>query len=129
MGSCSQVAGILLLAALVMACQPPGSDASWATRPGDRRLSADELTKLVVGQSVRFEDQSQAMLRADRTYILTDSDGSTYPARWDMTPDGVLCLRFPRGGARCDVFVRNGAALALISRRGRRLAVTGIGPG
>ena len=93
-------------------------------RPGDRAYGQTELTEMLVDHAVEFFDGSISRYRADGAYSYkyTESD-RPYLGRYSVQADGVVCVQFLSGAARCDTFVSDGLRMVLVIADGTRFPV------
>ena len=97
----------------------------WRLRPGDTPLPAEELAELP-GQVFRFHDGGESRYGAAGAYSYTYSarnGGGTAWGSYRLGPGSSVCVDFPNGMSRCDLYVRNGARVILITEKGERFPV------
>lgn len=96
---------------------------SWNDRGGDIVLNETELTERLVGQSIVFFDDGESSYSADGRYSYTYDGGATAYGVYSLKPDGVVCVDFENGFARCDRFVLSGDRLVLQTEKGERFPI------
>lgn len=92
---------------------------------GDQRFDPAALEERLSGQTLTFYDNGKSRYYVDGRYSYTyfgdvrESAGGY----WRVTDQGVVCVEFITGHARCDLLVQNGARLVLIDAKGDRYPV------
>ncbi|MBT8456426.1 MAG: hypothetical protein HKO95_04375 [Rhodobacteraceae bacterium] len=93
-------------------------------RPGDRVMTAAELTETLSGMVVEFFDGSKSRYRPDGGYAYTyTDDGPAWTGQYTTHDDSTVCVAFDNGSSRCDTFVFSGERLTLIIQDGTRFPV------
>ncbi|WP_170469466.1 hypothetical protein [Ruegeria arenilitoris] len=100
----------------------PVSAAEWPTKPGDTRLTPDELDALA-GRTLTFYDDGQAKFSAGGAYSYTYASGDAAFGTYSIAEDGSVCIAYRNGFSRCDLYVRSGERLILIDEKGDRYPV------
>ena len=107
---------------LAMLTASPLAAAEWPTKPGDIRLTPDELDGLA-GQTLTFYDDGQAKFSAGGAYSFTYASGDAAFGTYSIADDGSICIAYRNGFNRCDLYVRSGERLILIDEKGDRYPV------
>ena len=108
--------GFLLVASAVCA-------QSWNDRAGDVSFDKAELEARIVGKSITFFDDGESLFADDGRYSYTYDGGATAYGKYQIKQDGVVCVDFDNGFARCDRFVMAGERLVLQTEKGERFPV------
>lgn len=108
---------LAVAAPLALACQSadPAANAAAASAPAaaaERPATADEIRAVAVGRTM----SGGMTYNADGSYLYRGAD----PGRYEIT-DGRVCVKFDRGGSRCDRIVTNGTRYTLITTDRRRV--------
>ena len=93
--------------------------ADWALKPGDVRISGVDLSDLVVGHALEYEDGSQSIFHDDGSYEYK-MEGKVLRSEYLISNDGIICQVAPQKGARCDMLVLNEGELISINDFGSR---------
>jgi hypothetical protein len=115
------------LAVVLMLCLPAVAAAQdWALRPSDERLDPAALTAAVSGRTLTFYDDGRSRFAADGAYDYTLSEvngGGVQSGAWEVTGDGVICIAYENGRARCDMYVRADGRFVVLTADGGRYPV------
>ena len=127
--SWQSVRSILIASSLliVAACVNPEPRQEWNILPEDKRVTASDLTPMIVGKTITYSDGSSSTIREDGSYVFSAPDGTTYPWNWKMSDDGIVCLESGEY-SRCDLFVLSDGVLTLINRSGSRYPIVKTEP-
>lgn len=107
---------------LFLSALPAAAD-NWALRDTDRPLSSAELSQTVVGQTLTFYDGGQSRFSATGQYSYTYDGGGASLGRYEVMPEGIICVEFENGWARCDKFVRSETHIVLLTEKGDRFPI------
>lgn len=92
----------------------------WALRSGDRELSRAEIVALTTNSTLVFFDDGQSQYARDGAYSYTYASGESAFGRYEVEPDGTVCVYYRNGFSRCDRYVEAGARIVLLDQRGQR---------
>lgn len=98
----------------------PALAAEWQIRPGDAPFSADELSVFLRTAEIRFYDGGRSEYGEGGAYAYIFDGGDRAEGRYQVEPDGSVCVDFNNGWSRCDLYVRNGDRVLLIDQKGDR---------
>lgn len=92
---------------------------------GDARFERAALIERLSGQILTFYDNGKSRYYEDGRYSYTyfGDPRESAGGYWTVTDEGVVCVEFITGHARCDLYVQNGARLVLIDAKGDRYPV------
>jgi len=111
------IIGLVILCSLAVSAHA----FNWKTRSGDARLGKVEVTRLISGKTVKFSRGGWTRYGADGSYHWKGkSNGSV----WSVKNDGAVCVDFPSGARRCDIYVRSRVGIVLINAKGKRFIAT-----
>ncbi len=114
----------LLLASPAFFPQPAAAD-GFALQEGDAPFAREAMISRLSGEILTFYDNGKSRYYADGRYSYT-YDGDVRESAggyWQVREDGVVCVEFITGHARCDQYVQNGARLILLDQKGDRYPV------
>lgn len=115
---------ILILWAILAA--GPAAAQDWALRSTDERFDAAALEAAVTGRTLTFHDDGQSRFSAGGAYSYTYSaanGGASQFGTWSAGPDGIICIAYRNGRARCDMYVRADGRLVVLTEDGGRFPV------
>ncbi|MGV6849752.1 MAG: hypothetical protein ACWA5A_15365 [Marinibacterium sp.] len=98
----------------------------WRLRSGDVPLDPAETRDLANRGDIVFYDDGRSRYFADGRYSYTYSaknGGGTALGTYAIQDDGSVCVQYPNGFDRCDLYVRSGDRLVLITEDGTRFPV------
>ena len=98
----------------------------WKLRADDLPLTQDEARALTSDTTLSFYDDGQSRYFSDGRYTYTYSEkngGGTAYGRFAVQDDGSVCVTYPNGFGRCDLYVMAGERLVLINQKGERYPV------
>lgn len=99
----------------------PACSQDWNVQEGDERLSGQELTEMLVGQSLVYETGQRSVFMEDGTYEF-HVGGDVYTFTYFISDEGAVCIVSSDAGARCDLIVMAGETLVSINENGERYA-------
>jgi hypothetical protein len=104
----------------------PALAEDWALRAGDAPLDRAAAVELTTDSILTFYDDGQSRYGPDGQYSYTYSaanGGGAVLGRYRVAEDGRVCVDYPHGIGRCDLYVMAGGRLVLITRDGERYPV------
>ncbi|KUJ77493.1 hypothetical protein [Ruegeria profundi] len=107
---------------LALLSAAPVAAADWPMKPGDTRLSSQELDALA-GQTLTFYDDGQSKFSVGGAYSYTYASGESAFGTYSIAEDGSVCIAYRNGFSRCDLYVHSGERLILIDQKGDRYPV------
>lgn len=107
----------------VLIAAGPVAAADWALRSGDMALRGAALEARIADRTLEFYDGGRAVYGPGSDYAYIYADGRPVSGRYDIGPDGAVCVAFDNGWSRCDIYVMNGARLYLMTEEGDRFPV------
>lgn len=90
---------------------------------GDQTLTRDAVANVTNGQVLEFYDGGQSKYSVGGAYSYTYASGASAYGTFYIKPDGVVCVDYANGSARCDQFVRSHNRLVLLTEDGGRYPV------
>ncbi|WP_172327080.1 hypothetical protein [Mangrovicoccus sp. HB161399] len=93
----------------------------------DSYYTEDGLKLRIVNHKVMYPDGTQATYRRDGTYLFQTSDADPgVTGRYTIRPYGMICVKFDKGGARCDTYVRAMQDTVFLTGGGERMKVKAL---
>ncbi|WP_370400085.1 hypothetical protein [Sulfitobacter sp. JB4-11] len=112
----------ILIALLFLA--PPALADGFPMLSGDRALDRAEVNAMTSGGDVEFFEGGVSRYSVGGAYSYTYADeGGTAYGRFNVTPDGLICIDFRNGRSRCDRFVHSHGRLVMITESGDRYPI------
>lgn len=108
---------------IVLLAAGPALAQDWALRDGDAALTAAEIEAEIIGRTLVFYDDGQSKFSAGGAYSYTYDGGGTAFGHFEVGENGVICIDYPNGWSRCDMYVRNGDRLVLLTEKGERFPI------
>ncbi|WP_299876357.1 hypothetical protein [uncultured Sulfitobacter sp.] len=91
---------------------------------GDEALERAEVIAMTANNDVAFFEGGVSRYSVGGAYSYTyANDGGTAYGRFNVAPDGLICIAFRNGRSRCDRFVRSHGRLVMITENGDRFPV------
>ncbi len=112
-----------LLAILFILSGVPALAGDWKTRAGDIAFSHQELTTLIVGQTLVFYDNGRSVFAKDGAYSYIYDNGPTVSGTYQIEENSIVCIDFENGFSRCDKYVLNADQVVLLSEDTQRYPV------
>lgn len=111
------------LIALLLAS--PAFAMDFPLKSGDVPFDRAAMEARLSGKILTFYDNGKSRYYADGRYSYTyfGDERESAGGYWRVTDEGVVCVEFITGHARCDLYVQNGARLVLIDAKGDRYPV------
>lgn len=107
-----------------LACLPVCALAEgFALLDGDKPLPRHEVVALTANQSVTFYEGGLSQYSVGGAYSYDYAGGGTAFGRFNVGPNGVVCVDFRNGRQRCDRFVRSHGRIVMITEDGQRFPV------
>lgn len=100
-----------------------GLAADFALLRGDQALTRGEIETLVSDTVVEFHEGGQSRYSTGGAYSYTYKSGGTAFGRFEIRPDGAICVLFDNGRGRCDFFVRSHGRIVMITQSGDRYPI------
>ena len=97
--------------------------ADWALRESDRALTREEVEALTAGHTIVFYDDGQSKYSVGGAYSYTYASGDTAFGRYDIDPEGIVCIAYRNGFSRCDRYVENAGRFILLTTDGLRFPI------
>jgi len=117
---------ILALLMLSPAVTPVAAQTDrFAIQSGDQRFDRESIVSRLTGKTLTFYDNGKSRYYEDGRYSYTyfGDERESAGGYWTVRDDGVVCVSFITGHARCDMFVQNGPRLILLDEKGDRYPV------
>ena len=109
---------------LLFLCLPLMAHAAeFRVLPDDEPLSQAEVSEITERHLIEFFEGGQARYSAGGSYSYTYESGATAYGRFEVGPDGVVCILFRNGRDRCDMFVRSHGRLVMVTQSGDRFPI------
>ncbi len=90
---------------------------------GDEVLSRDEVQALTAQHVVEFYEGGKSRYSVGGSYSYTYQGGGTAFGKFEIGPDGLVCIQFNNGRGRCDRFVRSHGRTVMITETGDRFPI------
>lgn len=110
---CWPLAGALFMIA------SSASSQDWQLQDGDERLTAEEVSDMLVGRSLVYETGQRSVFMDDGAYEF-HVGGEVYQFTYFISDEGAVCIVSSDTGARCDLIVMAGETIVSINENGER---------
>lgn len=90
---------------------------------GDQALSMEQVSDLTRNGRLEFYEGGRSRYSVGGAYSYSYKDGGTAFGRFEIRPDGAVCVTFRNGRDRCDRFVRSHGRLVMITQTGDRYPI------
>ena len=109
---------------LICLCFPVCATADgFALLDGDVPLPRNEVIALTSNQSLTFFEGGVSQYSVGGAYSYSYVGGGTAFGRFEVGPEGVVCVDFRNGRQRCDQFVRSHRRIVMITQDGQRFPI------
>lgn len=112
-----------IIISLALGIAAPATGAEWALRATDRVLTQEEVSVLTLGQTIVFYDDGQSKYSAGGAYSYTYASGASAFGRYSIAQDGMVCIDYRNGFARCDRYVESDNRIVLLTENGLRFPI------
>lgn len=89
----------------------------------DQALTPSEIEALVSDTVVEFYEGGQSRYSTGGAYSYTYKSGGTAFGKFEVRPDGAICVLFNNGRDRCDFFVHSHGRVVMITQSGERYPI------
>jgi len=95
----------------------------FAVLKGDTPLTREEVIALTQTHLVEFYEGGQSRYSVGGSYSYTYQSGGTAFGKFEVGPEGAICIKYRNGRNRCDRFVRSHGRLVMITQTGDRFPI------
>jgi hypothetical protein len=90
---------------------------------GDELLTPHEIAAMTRNRTITFYEGGTSQYSVGGAYSYSYAGGGTAFGRFKIGENGVICVTFQNGRARCDQFVHSHGRLVMISEQGDRFPI------
>lgn len=93
------------------------------TLKNDLVLSRSEVEALTVGKILTFYEGGTARYAVGGAYSYSYAGGATAFGKFEIRPEGAVCIDYRNGRVRCDLFVHSHGRIVMLTESGKRFPV------